>query len=470
MYIIIMLLLISLLILVHEAGHFWAAKLLGIKVNRFGFGLPIGPTLWEKKIGDVTYSIHAFLLGGYVSFPDDDPDSELPADDPGRLKNRKVWERAVVVSAGVTANAILAFVIVMGVIIFTKGVPTDFQDIYVEKLAEEPVIAREAGLQPSDKIHSINGIEIRSFLDFKKILEVNKAEDGYVSENDIQKQMVQIANDNPELMSQLGLPKEHLTPQEVNKLSSIVIPTNWTIETNPIKSEEFALPDLKDPYSTKVVSPNQLYIAPSEQTLKTAISNNKFVGNGYTTFGELAKVIADTKHVLNLTVLREGEPVTIEIAPNAQGIMGFQPRLELINVPLTSITQVFTGSWDYIYSKTNLMLLALYKLITGQLSLWDLHGPIAITKIGGDLIESRGMANGWLLTALISIDLAIINLLPIPALDGGHLLFLGIEKLRGRPVEEKYQEAVIKYGFLFLISLMLFVIFNDILALVTGKF
>ena len=110
---IIMILLISILILVHEAGHFFSARLFKIKVDKFGIGLPIGPTLWEKKIGDITLIIHAFLFGGYVSFPDDDKDSDIPADSKDRLLNRPAWQRAIVFSAGVGANVVCAFVLVL---------------------------------------------------------------------------------------------------------------------------------------------------------------------------------------------------------------------------------------------------------------------------------------------------------------------------------------------------------------------
>ena len=106
MSIIIMILLLSLLILVHEAGHFFVARACGIKVDKFGFGLPVGPTLFKKKVGDVEILVHAFLLGGYVSFPDDEKDCDLPKDSPERFANKPAWQRAIVVSAGVIANVI----------------------------------------------------------------------------------------------------------------------------------------------------------------------------------------------------------------------------------------------------------------------------------------------------------------------------------------------------------------------------
>ncbi len=100
----------------------------------------------------------------------------------------------------------------------------------------------------------------------------------------------------------------------------------------------------------------------------------------------------------------------------------------------------------------------------------EMHGIVVITKVGSDIIETYGMLNGLLLTAIISIDLAIINLLPIPALDGGHLMFLALEKILGREIDEKITETIGRIFFLLLIVLMVFVIFNDIFALVTHKF
>ena len=120
---IIMLLLISLLILVHELGHFFAAKLVGIRVDKFGFGLPFGPTLFKKKIGETEILIHAFLLGGYVSFPDDEEECDLPKDSPQRFSNKTVGQRALVISAGVICNVILAYILIFSTGLFWKHLP-----------------------------------------------------------------------------------------------------------------------------------------------------------------------------------------------------------------------------------------------------------------------------------------------------------------------------------------------------------
>lgn len=470
MHIFIMLLLISLLILVHEAGHFFVARFFKIKVDRFGFGLPFGPTLWEKKIGDVTYCVHAFLLGGYVAFPDDDPDSEVAEDDPGRLMNKPVWQRACVISAGVIANAILAFVIVVGVVIFGPGIPTDNNKVFVQDFPKEISIAKEAGMEKGDQIIKIDGKDVRSFADFMLIVMANKADDGYVSENDANNQLKKIIEVNAPLFESYGYNVHDLTKEKLDIIRHTLVPDQTIVDVPKPAFEQFNVPDLDDPFIALKPLVSEGKLTSLELQLKNTITKNKFAGNGETTFGELAAFSADTKHLLDLTVIRNGKDLVLPVSPNDEGKVGFIRQVEKVYIPVTSVGQVLTGSWDYLYSKTELMVVGLYKIFTGQISLWDMHGIIAITKVGGDIIQNNGMLDAWLLTALISIDLAIVNLLPIPALDGGHLVFLILEKLRGRPVEEKYMEAAVKYGFMFLIGLMVFILFNDIVGIVTGKF
>lgn len=124
MNIIIMILLISFLILVHELGHLLTALALGFKVTRFGFGLPVGPTLFKAKIKDIEVVVHALLLGGYVSFPDDEENTELPKDSKEFFHNQPIWKRAIVLSAGVAANMLCAIALVMVTAAVTHKLPT----------------------------------------------------------------------------------------------------------------------------------------------------------------------------------------------------------------------------------------------------------------------------------------------------------------------------------------------------------
>ena len=158
-----------------------------------------------------------------------------------------------------------------------------------------------------------------------------------------------------------------------------------------------------------------------------------------------------------------------DLQTSKDGLLGVKLEVSEIFLPIKTPLDVITHSWDYLVDNTKLMLLGLWQLVSGKIPLSDMHGIVAITKVGGDIIENSGMLKGLLLSAIISIDLAIINLLPIPALDGGHLMFLALEKICGRELDEKMVEGMSRVFFALLILLMVYVVFNDIFALVTKQ-
>ena len=188
MSILIMILLLSLLILVHEAGHFMAARAFGIKVDKFGFGLPIGPTLFSKKCGDVEILVHAFLLGGYVAFPDDDKDCDLPEDSPERFINKPMWQRAIVVSAGVIANVVCAIALVMFVAIFSRHLPSGNYEIYAAEIsAPKNASIWDSGLQKGDRILNANDCDINNVYSFVTIVKNSARGNGIVSQEVVDK-------------------------------------------------------------------------------------------------------------------------------------------------------------------------------------------------------------------------------------------------------------------------------------------
>ena len=161
MSIIIMILLLSFLVLVHEAGHFFAARALGIKVTKFGFGLPIGPTLWSKQVGDVEVLVHAFLLGGYVSFPDDEKDSGIVVPDEDKFMTKPVWKRMIVISAGVIANIITAILFVVITATVWGKLPSGQFQVFVDKIpADKSASIWQSGIKEGDQIIKINGSDI----------------------------------------------------------------------------------------------------------------------------------------------------------------------------------------------------------------------------------------------------------------------------------------------------------------------
>ena len=151
-------------------------------------------------------------------------------------------------------------------------------------------------------------------------------------------------------------------------------------------------------------------------------------------------------------------------------MIGVEQSYQPIMRKTTTLKSIFVESVKYLYDQTSLMILSLIMLFGGQVPFKELHGIVLITKIGSDIISSSGIVNGLMLTAMISLNLAIMNLLPIPALDGGHLLFLLFEKIRGKALDEKMLEKISSFCFILLLVLMVLVLFNDVYALITKQY
>ncbi len=454
MSIIIMILLLSVLILVHEAGHFLAAKMFKMKVARFGFGLPIGPTLWEKQVGDVKVLVHAFLLGGYVAFPDDDKELNLPADSPDRFMNRPVYQRLVVVSAGVFANVVCAFVLVFLTAALWGHMPSGKYDIYVKDIvAAKEASIWQSGLEKGDKILKINGINVTTTAAPVLIAQLSKENDGKVNKTLVEKNFQKLHSLNQTFTQDEIIPKDVLI-----KLPSKEYESAITLSDNVLKGlEKYNDPEVK-------LSEKQIKLRDKLDT------KNYLISDGEITLNDIAYAISDNVHPINMEVLRNGKTLELKpIYPNKDGVMGIQMEVREIVIPTKGPKAIVKTSVNYLWEQTSMLLYGLYQIFTGKIPLKDLHGVVAITKVGGDIIEQNGFFSGLLLTAIISLDLAIVNFLPIPALDGGHVLFLLIEKLRGKPLDEETIDKIGTAGFMLLIALMVLVVFNDIYALLTQK-
>jgi membrane-associated protease RseP (regulator of RpoE activity) len=347
--IVMMLVFISVLIIAHEMGHFYVARRCGIKVERFGFGLPFGPTLWSRKIGDVEYCIHACLFGGYVSFPDDDPDNPLPKDAPERFENQPLPARFAVMIAGVTVNAILGWIIMFSVFM-AWGHPTGEAErkVLIGGLQGQSAPAARAGFLKGDEIRRVNGVAVQG-------------------------------NDYVAMVTHV----------------------------------------------------------------KTLMQEN-------------------SRHAVPVEVLRNGRPLTLTVTPSAEGRIGVQlaaaQKFEPVNGPLDGAVKTSTFLGDVIAKQFD----AFGKLFSGRMDIRELAGPIRIVDEGANLINTNGIQTGLMLTAIISIILAVMNLLPIPALDGGHIFFLLIEALKGSPIKQEFRERVTQAGFLGLLGLIAFILLNDI--------
>lgn len=452
MSIIIMILLLSLLILVHEAGHFLAARAFGIKVDKFGFGLPIGPTLFKKQVGDVEVLVHAFLLGGYVSFPDDDKDCGLPKDSPERFMNKPAWQRAIVVSAGVIANVICAIALVIVVAIISHKLPSGNYEIYAgEIVAPKGASILTSGLEKGDRILKANGCDINNAYSLITIVKNSAKNNGVISIQTIDENFSKLKDLNP------GLSKDEIMPE------GIAIRLPQELSKDVITMDKYALKGAK--YFKRE---NSITLDENIKALEKDLSGKTvYTSDGKYTMYDVAKALSNGVHPINLTVARNGKIIELNpIYPDEKGIIGIGLGAKQTMIDTTTPTSIVKESCTYLWDNTYMMMYSLGQLFTGNIPLKDMHGVVAITKIGGDMIDRSGKSSGILLAALISMNLAILNILPIPALDGGHLMFLIIEKIIGKPLNEKVIETISTVFFSLLIILMIFVVFNDITLLI----
>ena len=307
MSIIIMILLLSFLVLVHEAGHFYAARALGIKVSKFGFGLPIGPTLWSKQVGDVEVLVHAFLLGGYVSFPDDEKESGVVIPDEDKFMNKPVWKRMIVISAGVIANIITAIVFVLITAFVWGKLPSGQYEVYINKIvAEKSESVWASGLEKGDRIIKINGSDINSSYALNLYSKNSKRYDGKVDKTSVDETLDKLKNLNPKLVD-VDLIEDKtvvVLPKKVDELA-------LTIEDEALKGY-------------KLYKDNQIALSDTQAKLRDLLKDKTtYKADGTTTLADVAYAITDTQRPMNITVLRDGKEIALKtVYSNEKGLIG----------------------------------------------------------------------------------------------------------------------------------------------------
>ena len=451
-----MILLIGLLILVHELGHLLTALMFKTKVDKFGIGLPIGPTLWEKKVGGLTLVVHAFLFGGYVSFPDDDKESDLPKNSPERLMNKPVWQRAIIFSAGVIANVICAYVLVLMTACLWHNMPSEKFETYIGDItAPKEASVWNSGAQKGDKIIEINGSKIDTKYAVQLFAIYSASFDGKTSDSIVENNYKSLKAINPAFNED----------EIIDEGLVVKIPNNLEKEKRVELNKNIL-------NTVELYKPQEVKLSEKQIKLRDELKGKSFVEtDGTFSLKDVAYAVSDTQKPINIKVLRDGKEIELKtVYSGSDGLIGINLDRKEILIPVTGVKSAFTTSYNYLYNETKSMVIVLKQLFTGKIPLKNMHGVVLITKMGGDIISSEGIFYGILLTAVISMNLALLNILPIPALDGGHLVFLLIEKIMGKPVDEEIANKVMTVFFVLLIALLVFVLFNDIYVLVKPLF
>ncbi|MDO4235212.1 sigma E protease regulator RseP [Pseudomonas sp.] len=434
---------LGVLVTFHEFGHFWVARRCGVKVLRFsvGFGMPL--VRWHDRRG-TEFVIAAIPLGGYVKMLDE-REGEVPADQLDQSFNRKtVRQRIAIVAAGPIANFLLAMVF-----FWVLAMMGSQQVRPVIGAVESGSIAAKAGLVAGQEIVSIDGEPTTGWGAVNLQLVRRLGESGTVNV------VVREQDSSAESARELALDRWLQSADEPDPIKSLGI-RPWRPALPPVLAEL----DPKGPAQAAGLKTGDRLLALDGQAL-----------GDWQQVVDLVRVRPDTKIVLK--VEREGAqidvPVTLSVRGEAKAAGGYLGAgVKGVDWPPSMVREVSFGPLAAIgegarrtWTMSVLTLESLKKMLFGELSVKNLSGPITIAKVAGASAQS-GVADFLNFLAYLSISLGVLNLLPIPVLDGGHLLFYLVEWVRGRPLSDRVQGWGIQIGISLVVGVMLLALVNDL--------
>jgi regulator of sigma E protease len=423
---------LSILVGLHELGHLLAAKYFGMRVEQFSIGFP--PKIFGVKYGETEYSIGSIPLGGYVKITgmvDESLDTKHLNEEPEphEFRAKPAWQRLVVMMGGIIVNVILGIIIFI-VLTFSYG------DSYIpmEEVNKNGIVAyklgEEIGLKTGDKIIAVNGLEIDKFEDVVSG-EVLMGENSYYT-----------VDRNGEI---IDIP---IPPGFIEKLSEKGASANFILPFSPFEVGEVS----------KGTGADEGGLEPGDKIVSVE-------GEKINYFHELKPILNDNKgQTVEVVVERKEDDAnsktTLEIPINEEGEMGFYPVSLLPSEEINyTFGEAIPKGTATAFELTILNIRGLGKVFSGDVSTKSIKGPIGIAQIYGGTWDWQRF---WFLTGMLSMWLAFLNFLPIPALDGGHVAFLSYEIISGRKPSDKFMETAQKIGMVLLLALMVFVIFNDI--------
>ncbi|WP_372904588.1 RIP metalloprotease RseP [Rhodohalobacter sp.] len=430
---------IFILVTIHELGHFIAAKLFGMRVDKFSIGFP--PKIFGFKKGDTEYVIGATPLGGYVSIAgmiDESMDTEFVDEEvkPDEFRAKPVWQRMIVITAGVILNVILAVAIYAGIALHygETVVPIDSMNgAYVS----ENSVAHQIGMQTGDRLIGVNNEEVQHFRQLLNPSELTGRDLTFLVERNGERLTLSTPPNFLDLVSKDGfISQEHYLPSSISDV----------MDGSP--AEEAGLQG-----GDQVVAVD---------------------GDSVNYWVELVDKIQSSETSLNLDVERDGERFQVTLTPDPEtGQIGVgRPDLE-DSFRIEQINYNFAQALGMGVERSNDALFGIVqgigKMFSGDISVREnLGGPVAIANVTREATDRGGWLGFWNITAFLSVTLAIMNMLPIPALDGGHFMFLLYEGITRREPSPKVRMGLQQLGFILLIGLFILVTFNDILRTFGG--
>ena len=424
------LVLIGVMILVHELGHYWAARYFDVKVETFSFGF--GPRLFGFRRGETDFRFSLILFGGYVKMTGEQPGDDQAAADPRALTSKPRWQRMIVAFAGPAINIVLAVALLAGLfMVHYEKVPNPNSPV-IGYLAPEGAAAK-AGVKIGDRVVQIEGIADPTW----EQIAIKGA----------------ISPGHPvSVWVMRGGERLHLTVTPAVEEKQGLGSAGWAQE-----SEIEVAGVLKGMDGERAgLRRGDILVSVNGQTLRS--------------ISRLNEIESETDGApLDLAYSRNGQTQHVTVKPakrEAEGQSGvrwmiglsLQPRVEITKLALP---QALYESTRQNIVNTQLILKSLEGIVQRRMSAKSLQGPIGIAQMSGEAAR-EGPIPYFGLMAAVSLNLAIFNLLPIPILDGGVMLMLFVEMLMRRDLDMKVKETVVKVGFVFLMFVVVFVIYNDI--------
>ena len=430
---------LGVLVTFHEFGHFIVARWAGVKVLKFSLGF--GPKLLSRQVGDTEYLISAIPLGGYVKMFGEDAGEPVPPEEREQsFSHKPLWKRTLIVAAGPGFNFFLSYLIFSAWLAVGAPLPIPtFAELSPTIDAMRPDSpASQAGLHVGDRITRIDEQDITT----KNEVYATVADSGGRS--------LAIEVRRGDALKIFLVTPELYDPEDVEHPLYII----GIEEAAPIVTA--VMPDM--PASRAGLQEGDRILEIQGETIQT--------------WSQMTRIIkAHPNDPLTMQVDREGAIVTLTIVPEPHevtdngtrttigkiGIMGSGRSVIRASSPLTAVFQGVKATWGW----SELTVVGIYKMLTGEISSKNIGGPIMIASASGTAAE-RGIPDVMFFVAILSINLGILNLLPIPVLDGGHLFFFACEAILGRPLAERQREFTQQVGIVLLFGIMIFAFFNDI--------
>lgn len=440
-------LLLGPLIAIHEFGHYFVARKLGVKVLVYSIGF--GPTIlkWTSKKSGIQYQLSALPLGGYVKMLDEREENVAEEDLPYAFNRQSPWKRIAIVAAGPLIN--LIFAILLFWILFLPA-QEQLNTRVGKVLADTPAAA--AQMQVGDKITAIDGTPVTTWE------KLNFALVDRVGETD----KIQVQAERAGEIKTFSLPIQNFLNDQSQSPLDVLGFTPYRPQIPAIVSK---------------LSEDGAAIRQGMQVGDQIIAIDGVKMNDW--YDVVQVVQASPEKLLKVDVLRNNQVVQLQVMPqgkrdnmgNVSGVLGVQSDPGKIVIPEDykqtiqySPSEALFMAVDKTGQLSSMILNSIVKMVRGLIGLDNLSGPITIAKVAGQSAE-MGWQTFISFMALMSVSLGILNLLPIPMLDGGHLVYYFIELIRGKPVSEQIQLVGLKIGMVLLGSMMLLALFNDIMRL-----